>query len=118
MHERELIIDSCLTGCGGHLGSLWYGVEFPDAIKERQHTIADLEMLNVLVAVRMFAHQLRGYIINLRCDNAPTWAILQSGRGRLGTLLRCAREIWKLTARYAIDIHVSHIAGKSAISHP
>ncbi len=28
-HQHKLIIDSCLTGSGGHLGKLWYGTEYP-----------------------------------------------------------------------------------------
>ncbi len=98
--------------CGGHLGKLWCGVEFSNSIKEQEYTIADLEMLNALVALRLFANELEGCIVNLRCDNAPTVAILQSGCGRCGTLLRCARAIWKVTACHSIEIHVSHIPGK------
>ncbi len=111
-YKHDLIIDSCLTGCGGHLGGLWYGVEFPSAVQKQGYTIADLEMLNALVALRLLARELEGHIVELRCDNAPAVAVLQSGRGRCGKLLRCARAIWKVTARHHIDIRVSHIAGK------
>ncbi len=70
-------------------------------------------MLNALTAMRLFGEKVANSIVNLRCDNAPSVCLLQSGRGRAKRLLTCARQIWNITAKLNIIIHVSHIPGKS-----
>ncbi len=107
----DLIIDSCLTGGGGHLGHLWFAFKYPQHILDQQFNIAELEMINALIAVKFFAPNLQGHSVLLRCDNAPTVCILQNGRGKSSTLLHCAREVWRVTAKYRVVIQVSHIPG-------
>ncbi len=93
------------------MGKLWYMTKFPKFILDQELNIAELEMLNALAALRIFGELIANNIINLRCDNAPSVCILQSGRGRSKMLLSCARQIWSITAKFNIVIHVSHIAG-------
>ncbi len=85
--------------------------KFPQYILVRDFTIAALEMWNVLVALRLLVNVLRGHVIELRCDNAVSVSILQTGRGRCPVLLELAREIWAITAREDMFLHVSHIKG-------
>ncbi len=109
----ELVVDSCLTGGGGHLGNIWFAAAYPEEILNKQYNISELEMLNAVVALKAVAHVIRGHIINLRCDNAATVAVLETGRGRCPFLLACAREAWRVTANNAVEVHVSHIAGNN-----
>ena len=85
--------------------------KFPQFILDKQYTIAVLEMLNALVAIRIFASVMQGHTVHLRCDNANSVSILQTGRGRCPVLLQCARQIWQITARQDIFLLVSHLRG-------
>jgi hypothetical protein len=71
-----------------------------------------MECLNCLVALRTWAHTLKGQAVLLQCDSAIAVATLQHGRGRDLTLQAIAREIWLLAATHSIDLQVEHIAGE------
>ena len=43
--SHELVIDACLSGCGGHFGALWYHSTFPAYIIKQDISISQLEML-------------------------------------------------------------------------
>ena len=106
-----IVVDSCLTGCGGHFGSQIYYSEFPAFILEQHLTICQLEMLNVLVAIRLWSDELHGHVVRVRCDNASAVSVLQHGRGRDPFLLACARDVWHLTARFNFEIRIEHVPG-------
>ncbi len=112
-HPNELIVDSCLTGGGGHFGNLWYSYKFPSRIIDRQLSISQLEMLNTLVGLKLLAPYMHGHIVGVRCDNIATVCTLQNNRARCNTLLACAREIWRVTAAHQVQLRVSHIMGSS-----
>ena len=112
---HDIIIDSCLTGAGGHFGSQWYHVRYPTSILDQHRPISDLEMLNAVAAIKLWAPQLAGHVVHIRCDNAAAVSVLQSGRGRSPFLLACAREAWSITATHNITITVSHVAGHDNI---
>ena len=44
-------LDACLTGCGAWCGTQYYGRTFPRHFAEAKHSIAHLEILNIVVAV-------------------------------------------------------------------
>ena len=50
--QEEIELDACLTGCGAFVGSEYYSEVFPEKVVEKGHTIAHLELLNVVVAVK------------------------------------------------------------------
>lgn len=108
---HPVVVDSCLTGAGGHFGMQWYCTVFPREIVDSDRHISDLEFLNIVVAIRLFLPGLCGTTVHIQCDNAAAVSVLNTGRGRSSFLLRCAREIWKLTAAHDIRIICSHIAG-------
>ncbi len=93
------MIDSSLTGGGGHLGNIWFAAAYPEEILNKQYNISELEMLNAVVTLKAVAHVIRGHVINLRCDNAATVAVLETGQGRCPFLLACAQPItqWRYT---------------------
>ena len=72
-------------------------------------------MLNVLVAVRLFAKEIEGSTLHIRSDNAASIAILQTGRGNCKSMLECARQIWMLAAQHRIQFRVSHIFGRDNV---
>ncbi len=111
-HQDTLLIDSCLSGGGGHLGNQWYKIVYPPQIMEKQYHISALEMLNAMIALKVFRKHLEGHCILIKCDNTAAVSVLETGKGRCPTLLSVAREAWKVTAKHNITVQVTHIPGK------
>ena len=107
----SIAVGSCLTGGGGHFGPHIYHTVYPDFILQLGLNISELEMLNALIAIKLWAPMLRNHAIRLQCDNSAAVSVLQTGRGRDSFLLSCAREVWAYTAQYKFEIRVEHIAG-------
>ena len=59
--------------------------------------IGHLEMLNVLVAIKVWCEQLSNKTEVIHCDNIAVVHVLQSGRGCDKYLLAVARKIWGFT---------------------
>jgi hypothetical protein len=95
-------IDSCLSGCGGICGSQHYHTIYPEFIMEEHLTICHLEMLNAVIAVKLWAAQWTNHAVTIYSDNAASVSVLTNGRARDPFLLKCVRKIWLLTARHNI----------------
>ena len=106
-----IVVDSCLTGGGGHFGDHIYHVAYPDFVLSQGLNISELEILNALIAIKLWSPLLRNHVVRLLCDNSAAVSILQTGRGRASFMLSCARELWSYTAAYNFEIRVEHIAG-------
>ena len=52
--QDKLELDACLSGCGAYTGDSYYAEKFPDSIITQGHTIAHLELLNIVVAMKMW----------------------------------------------------------------
>lgn len=109
--DITLEVDSCLSGCGGICGTQYYHTTFPDFILDRDLHISQLEMLNVAVAVKLWASTWTNHRVIIYCDNSAAIAVLQSGRGRDHFLLACARQVWYYAARYDCQIEPRHKPG-------
>ena len=107
-----IFVDSCPSGVGGHFQNEIYHTELPHFIQTQNRPIVDLEMLNIVIAIKLWAPKLQGHVVRVRCDNAAAVSVLQTGRGRASFLLSCAREIWRYTAEYKFQIQVSHVPGE------
>lgn len=112
----QVEVDSCLTGCGGMCGQEFYSTLFPDYILDEQWHISRLEMLNILIAVKLWAAQWISAAVTIYCDNSAAVAVLTHGRSRDSVLLSCAREIWYYCARYDINLEVVHKPGVDMIT--
>ena len=106
-----VVLDSCLTGAGGHFGKLAFHTPYPPHITDMNLHITQLEMINIMAAVRLWAHLWSGHSLLILCDNAAAVSVLQTGRGRDPTLLHCAHIIWSYSAAYDFRITVEHIPG-------
>ena len=74
--------------------------------------IVHLEMLNVLVALRLWGKHLKGKVVQIHCDNFAVVNVLNTGRGRDPYLLAVARNICMLSAQGDIRLQVVHVLGK------
>ena len=75
-------------------------------------TIANLEMVNILLMLRVWISDLHTKVINIHCDNQSVVHTLNSGRGRDPFLLALSRNIWRLAAQNDIEINFFHVSGK------
>ena len=106
-------LDACLTGFGGCWGNLIYHV--PIEKHYQNLAITQLEMLNILVALRIFKQFWHGQKILVKCDNMAVVQVLQTGKVKDPFLGTCARSIWMEAAQADIDIVYSHIQGRKNV---
>ena len=102
-------LDACLTGLGGHFGSMVYSLSIP--LGFRDYTIVHLELLNIVVAAKIWAQHWSNQKIQIFCDNMAVVEVLTTGKTRDVTLATCARSLWLIAALYNIDFIFSHIPG-------
>ena len=69
-------------------------------------------MINILVALKVWAYQWKIKKIRVKCDNMAVVEVLTSGKTKDSVLGTCARNIWMLSALFNISIHIEHISGK------
>ena len=110
-NNMQIEVDSCLTGCGGIHGDEYYHVEFPVSITTQKRPICHLEMLNILVAVKLWSKNWNYKTVTVYCDNIAAVSVLTTGRGRDEFLLQCARQIWLLSALGDFKIIPQHKPG-------
>ena len=75
--------------------------------------IVHLEMVNVLVAVRIFAKFWHRRSVLVKCDNNAVVQVLNSGKTRDPFLASCARNIWYVAAKHDIKLSYRHVPGKN-----
>ena len=108
-------LDACLQGCGAIAGEEFYAVPFPARILAENHPIAHLELLNIVVALKLWAHRWRGKVIRIYCDNMNSCMAVQSGRSRVPFMQRALREIFLYTTSHDVELSVNHAPGASLV---
>ena len=114
-YQHQVELDDCLSGCGAVAGDHFYAARFPESVTGAGHTIAHLELLNVVVALKMWSDRWAGWTVQIYCDNLNSVYVLQSGRSRDSFMQACAREVFLVTAAGDKDIQVCHRPGLSMI---
>ena len=110
--QDSLELDACLSGCGGCTDSKYYAAPFPPHIIAEAHSIAHLEMLNLVVAVKLWATAWAGWSVRVFCDNANTCSAITTAHPRDPYMQRCVREIFLITAIHDIDLRIEHRPGR------
>ena len=110
--QGDLELDACLTGCGAYIGSHYYSEPFPTDVLQQQHIIAHLELLNVVVATKVWAELWAGQRIKVNCDNTTACLAIQSGRSRDPFIQRCIRELFVLCTVHDIELRAVHKPGE------
>ena len=108
--DEILELDACLTGMGGRWGNKVYHLPIVNQFKNL--AITQLEMVNILVAVKLFARDWQKRKICVKCDNLAVVQVLSKGKTKDPFLGACARNIWLIAATYDIDLSYVHIQGK------
>ena len=114
--DEQLEVDACLEACGGLSGDQYYSRRFPAFVLGERHTIAHLEMLNLVVSLRLWVSRWGGKKLQVFCDNQNTCVALQTGRSRDRFMQSCIRAVFLLSVKNDVEILVSHTPGTSLIA--
>ena len=90
--KHVLELDACLTGLGGQWQQQVYHLTIP--LGYRSMSLVYLEMVNIMVAYKLFSSQWEGTRLLIKCDNDAVVKVVQSGRARDPLLGALARNIW------------------------
>ena len=87
---------------GGVFGPLVYALPLGT---EFQHLhITQLEMLNVVVALKVWSQLWANKKVKIFCDNQAVVEVLNTGKTKDPFLATCARNVWLITAIFNIKI--------------
>ena len=111
VNAQSIAIDASLQRVGGVWGSQVYTLEIPENVKSYGH-ICHFEMINILIALKIWAKSWEKKHINFLVDNMAVVEIMKTGYTRDPHLASYARNIWLLTACHDITISVKHIEGR------
>ena len=109
--QALLQLDACLTGCGAFNGQEFYSEPFPTEVLEREHPIARLELLNVVLAVKLWAPQWAHKRVRIHCDNMNACVAMRTGRARDEFFQACVRELFVHTVRHDVELIPEHRPG-------
>lgn len=104
--------DACLSGCGAVCGLEYFHCTFPAGIVQRDMHINALELLVILVSVKLWCAKWAGKRIVIKCDNAATVSVINSGRCRDASMLSLLRELSYHAAVLEFQLRAVHIPGQ------
>ena len=111
--KSVLELDACLTGLGGRRENFVY--HLPLIRGFRNLDIVHLEMINIVLALRLFAQFWAGTRKLIKCDNDAVVKVLNAGKARDPYLGACARNMWYMAALSDIDLQYVHVLGKNNV---
>ena len=94
---KDLYVDASLQGIGAYFEQQVYWCAIPECYK-LSLSIVHYEMLNVMVAFRVWGPQWQDESIKVYCDNAAVVSILNTGHTKHNYLAACARTLWLINA--------------------
>ena len=109
--KERIELDACLSGCGAWCSDRFYSRTFPEFILKENHPIAHLEMLNLVIAIKLWAKWWKGHRIEIRCDNMNTCILVMRGKSADPYMQKCARELYLVAATNDIELNVIHTPG-------
>ena len=99
-------LDACLSGIGGVCKNEVYHAPIPSNLANSN--IATLEMLNILVAIRVWAEMWKNFAILIHCDNKAVVEVLNKGKTKDKHLAAISRNIFMTAARFDIEFDIGY----------
>ena len=107
--KATIELDACLQGLGAIYRNQVYAIPIPHYCDS--FSIVHLEMLNILVAIRVWGNDWKHQRVLIKCDNQAVVSVLNSGKTQDLTLAAIARNIMMEISDQDIDLQVIHILG-------
>ena len=93
-----------------------YTSMLPDLIKDNEQlNITHFEMVNMIIAIKLWGHHWKHQKVSIKTDNMAVVQICTNGYTRDMTLATYVRILWLITAKFDIELVVTHIKGKDNI---
>ena len=108
---HTIAIDASLERVGGVWANEVYSIALPAKLKAGRHSITHFEMINILVARKLWGQRWQHKHINLYVDNQAVVTICNTGYTRDTELATYLRNIWLITSIWDIHVTVHHIPG-------
>ena len=112
--SEALHLDACLSGMGAIWRNRVYSTPVP-AIPGFDLKIVHLEMMNIIVALRLWGPLWQHSQVKIFCDNEAVVQVVASSRTKDPFLGACIRNLWLITAIFDISFQVEHIRGRHNI---
>ena len=104
--------DASLQAAGGVMHQEFFHVEFPWEIKCDAQNIAQLEILAIVLALKLWTTHCQNKVIRIFTDNQiALWAI-NKGKSKDKFILKCIREIAWISAKNQILLKAAYIETK------
>lgn len=94
---------TCLDEC--------FTCEFPEEIMRSAQHITALELYTIVIAVKLWAPQLRQRKFIVSCGNEAAVTVINSGSSRDPFMQRCLRQLWFTASIYDFELTACHIPG-------
>ena len=108
--DEVIATDASLSGLGGMATmGRYYHCSIPTFLS--QVHISVLETAAVVIAIKMWGHELAGKRLLIQCDNSSTVALLNSGKSKDTLMLAWLRELLFHASQFQIQINAVHIEG-------
>ena len=78
--DHTVYLDACLTGFGAAFTNKVYALTIPLDLKN--YTIVHLEILNIVIAIKIWGNIWKNKAIDIKCDNMAVVEVLTSDRAR------------------------------------
>ena len=108
--QVQVYVDACLTGMGAIWESNVYAVSRHMEATQGA-SITQLEMCNVLVAIRVFAKMWSKKCVTFNIDNQAVVYALKYGRIKDQFMQSVARSVWLIAAAHYIELKYQHVPG-------
>ena len=107
-YDNQEIQETIFQGLGGAFNNEVHALTIPLGFEN--YDIVHLEILNVVVALRIWDKYWQNKRIEIKCDNMAVVEVIRSGKARDQTLAKCARNIWLITSIFNIHPFQLHLA--------
>ena len=112
IHEADALhLDACLTGIGG----IWHDRVYsspPPLIPGFDLKIVHLQMINILVALRIWGTFWQHSQVKIYCDNLAVVQVVANSKTKDSFLGACIINLWLVTAQLDISLQIEHIRGE------
>lgn len=100
--------DACLLGGGGVHFNEFFTFTFPEDLRIQATSVAQLEFVTVIIAVKLWASTWKGSRLVVKCDNISTVQVINSGRASDSFMQCCARELIFLQCKWEFELLALH----------